>query len=129
MCQADETPGVFVDDSCDMVVQKFAEIGGIRRLRPVAEHNRHSRQDLDGDVTPIAVRETHGRVPAIRLDLAKEFSVKHHSRAAGTMMLKLSETTIAVSVFEIRPVLRKDVCVNVDLQLAGFSLAGITVPH
>lgn len=45
------------------------------------------------------------------------------------MMLKLSETTIAVSVFEIRPILRKDVCVNVDLQLAGFSLAGITVPH
>ncbi len=81
------------------------------------------------------------RVPAIAFNLAKELAVFDHARTAGSAMFQLDETAVAIARFQIWPVGRQDMRVDVDGQrrtgmcmrahhfTASLLTAGATVPQ
>lgn len=64
----------------------------------------------------VALGDTHGRVPAVGLYLAKELIVFHHARAAGLVVLQAYEATIAKLLTPARQVLRHDVRMDIYLE-------------
>ena len=63
----------------------------------------------------VAVCNTHSRVPAVGLYLAKELVVFHHTCTARLVMLKAYEAAITKLLTPARQVLRYDMRMYVDL--------------
>ena len=66
-------------------------------------------------VCGVAFLDAHLRVPAVRSDLTEILAFLHHPGAARADVLELHPAAIAVPILEVRPVLRQDMGVDVDL--------------
>ena len=116
--EAGEPRRVRGHDRGDMVVEIPGELEREIGLCPVAEHDRHRREDLHADARRVAFGQPNLGVPVVRFDLAEDGTVDHQARAAGRVMLDLNEpfATRQVPLMEVGQPLGKDVSVDVDLQ-------------
>ena len=105
-------------DPGDVVVQAPREVERRIRLRPVAEHDRHRRENLHVDARRVAFGQPRLDVPAVAFDLAEQGAVDDHSRAAaaGRFVLDPNEPFASRHLPEVGQPLGKDVSVDVDLQ-------------
>jgi hypothetical protein len=81
-----------------MVIEKHRYVKTMLRSRPVAKQYGYGREYLHTDAMVVALVHAHGGVPAVGLNLAKEFIVFHHAGTAGAMMLQVYEAAIAKSL-------------------------------
>src|SRR5258708_38890661 len=83
------------------------------RLRKIAEHHRHGRKPLYGNFFAIHFFKPLFRVPHIVCDLAKDAVANHHPRTTWFVVIEPDESRVAISGIQVRPVARKDVCVEI----------------
>ena len=114
--KSDETHRKFTDDVGNVTVQKAGDLGAILRLRPVAEHHRHSGKHLNIYAGGIAFLDPLFRAPAVFLNVTKRYAVvTHHPRAARLVMVERDKPAITKLVLPTRNIARQNMCVNVDL--------------
>ena len=126
--EPDEAFGELGDDAGNVVVQPLRKIKGMRRLRPIREHDRHCGEHLYLDAERVALLKPSSRVPAIALNLPKALAVPQHARTARPMMFELDESAVAIPLPKIGPFLGQDVGMDIDLEHVYFGVS-ITVPH
>ena len=105
-----------LDETRNVVIQKASKVVPILRLRPITKHNGNRRENLNVNAVRVALRKPRSRIVTVGLHVAKKLAVPHHPCTAGLMMLELHEPPIAIPLPKIRPPLRQDVGVNVNLQ-------------
>ena len=89
-----ETRRVRGHDPGDVVVQAPREVERRSRLRPVAEHDRHRRENLHVDARRVAFGQPRLDVPAVAFDLAEQRTVDDHPRAAARGVRARFERTV-----------------------------------
>src|SRR5207253_11470056 len=111
--EARESLWMIANDPGDVVVKPPRKIEGIGWFCPITEHHRHSREHLHRNPVAVAFLDPALRVPHVVGDRAKQAVADHHARATRLIVIKTDESAIAVLRIEVRPVARKNMCVNV----------------
>ena len=114
--QAREPSRIIANHLRDVIVQPARKIERVCGLCPITEHHRHGREHLHRNFLAIAVFDAVLRIPNIIGDLAKNAFADHHPRATRLVMIEPNEPAVAVFLVEVRPLARKDVGVQIDLQ-------------
>src|SRR5207237_8658673 len=90
-----------------------------RRFRQIAEHHRHSGEDLHGYAGSIHVFDPAVWIPAVIGDFTKDLVAFHHSRTAWFMMIQADKPGITVARVQVRPFVGENVGMKVDLHWAS----------
>src|SRR6266496_1363340 len=99
----------------DVIIQHSRKIERVLRFGPVAEHHRHSREDLHRNPGAIHVFQAAFGIPNVVGDLTEHTLANHHARAAFVTVLQSDESRITVLFVQVRPVTRQNVSMEVDL--------------
>src|SRR5574337_424425 len=108
--------GMFRDHRGNVVVEQARQVVRVLWLGPVAEHHRYGGEHLHTHAGCVTFPHPHLRIPAVCLDFSEEFAVLEQACAAGAVVLQLDEAAVAVAFFQVRPVLRKNMSMYVDLK-------------
>lgn len=97
----------------EMIVEQSGDLEGIRGFRPVTEHDRNGREDLNVHAVIVAILDASGGRPATVVDLAKVPAVHHHLRAARGAVIEGDPPPVAVLFGEIGPALGQKMGVEI----------------
>jgi hypothetical protein len=98
----------------NVIIENATKFERIGRLRPIAEHDRNSRQRLHRNTTRIHFLDAALGIPHVVRNLPKHPIADHHSRTALVAVLEANEPWITEPFVQIRPLARQDVSVDVD---------------